>query len=170
MSAFKIMKLLQLSDFTQLTRIFHMLGTLDFRCPEHQRPQPWLKFCLFVFLVRNKLSIDLLLKFWLWHLVNSERLKKSATFYVQVNKWCKTGVDLLALQPIDRFQSSEGAEKALEEIDNFLKSPQGMNMIKVKKMTPASNALGNKTMINKVKDSMKRISEVNDMMMKRETR
>lgn len=86
-----------------------------------------------------------------------------------VNKWCKTGVDLLALQPIDRFQSSEGAEKALEEIDNFLKSPQGMNMIKVKKMTPASNALGNKTLINKVKDSMKRISEVNDMMMKRET-
>ena len=45
-----------------------------------------------------------------------------------------------------------------------------MNMIKVKKMTPASNVLGNKTLINKVKDSMKRISEVNDMMMKRETR
>lgn len=86
-----------------------------------------------------------------------------------VNKWCKTGVDLLALQPIDRFQSSEGAEKALNEIDNFLKSPQGMNMLKVKKMTPASNALGNKTLISKVKDSLKRISEVNEMMAKRET-
>ena len=66
-----------------------------------------------------------------------------------MNKWCKTGVDLLALQPIDRFQSSEGAEKALDEIDNFLKSPQGMNMLKVKKMAPASNALGNKTLISK---------------------
>ncbi|KAJ7351026.1 guanine nucleotide exchange factor DBS [Desmophyllum pertusum] len=71
--------------------------------------------------------------------------------------------------PIDRFQSSEGAEKALDEIDNFLKSPQGMNMIKVRKMTPTSNALGNKTLISKVKDSMKRISEVNEMMTKRET-
>ena len=45
-----------------------------------------------------------------------------------------------------------------------------MNMAKVRKMTPASTALGNKTMISKVKDSMKRISEVNDMMAKRETR
>ena len=79
-------------------------------------------------------------------------------------------MDLLALQPIDRFQSSEGAEKALEEIDNFLKSPQGMNMGKVKKMTPMSNALGNKTLTSKVKDSMKRISEVNDIMAKREAR
>ena len=45
-----------------------------------------------------------------------------------------------------------------------------MNMAKVRKMTPTSTALGNKTMISKVKDSMKRISEVNDMMAKRETR
>ena len=79
-------------------------------------------------------------------------------------------MDLLALQPIDRFQSSEGAEKALKEIDNFLKNPQGMKMTKVKKMTPVSNALGNKTLISKVKDSLKRISEVNDMMAKRENR
>ena len=80
-------------------------------------------------------------------------------------------MDLLATQPIDRFQSSEGAEKALEEIENFLKSPQGMNiMAKVRKMTPMSNALGNKTLISKVKDSDKRISEVNDMLAKRQTR
>lgn len=91
-------------------------------------------------------------------------------FNIQVSKWCKTGVDLLALQPIDRFQSSEGAEKALVEIDNFLKSPQGIDMVKVRKMMPACNALGNKTLMSKVKDSLKRISEVNEMMAKRETR
>ena len=45
-----------------------------------------------------------------------------------------------------------------------------MNMAKVRKMAPTSTALGNKTLISKVKDSMKRISEVNDMMAKRETR
>ena len=76
----------------------------------------------------------------------------------------------MALQPIDRFQSPEGAEKALEEIDNFLKSPQGRNMVKVRKMTLMSTALGNKTLISKVNDSSKRISEVNDMMAKCKTR
>lgn len=45
-----------------------------------------------------------------------------------------------------------------------------MNMAKVRKMMPTSTALGNKTLISKVKDSMKRISEVNDMMAKRETK
>lgn len=43
-------------------------------------------------------------------------------------------------------------------------------MAKVRKLTSTSTALGNKTLISKVKDSMKRISEVNDMMAKRETR
>ena len=76
----------------------------------------------------------------------------------------------MALQPIDRFQSTEGAEKALEKIDNFLKSPQGMNMVKVRKMILMSTALGNKTLISKVNDSSKRISEVNDMMAKCKTR
>ena len=87
-----------------------------------------------------------------------------------MNKWGKTGRDLLATQPIDRFQSSEGAEKGLEEIENFLKSPQGMNMAKVTEMTPMSSALGNKTLIGKVKDSQKRMSEVKEMLEKRETR
>ena len=43
-------------------------------------------------------------------------------------------------------------------------------MAEIRKMTPMSNALGNKTLISKVKDSHKRISEVNDMLAKRETR
>ncbi|XP_067041019.1 guanine nucleotide exchange factor DBS-like isoform X4 [Acropora muricata] len=101
-----------------------------------------------------------------------EDLKKAMDIHEcleMVNKWCKTGVDLLATQPIDRFQSSEGAEKGLEEIENFLKSPQGMNMAKVTEMTPMSSALGNKTLIGKVKDSQKRMSEVKEMLEKRET-
>lgn len=101
---------------------------------------------------------------------DSSQIDRTPFFVNKVNKWCKTGVDLLATQPIDRFQSPGGAEKALEEIENFLKSPQGMNMAKVRKMTPMSNALGNKTLISKVKGSHKRISEVNEMLAKRETR
>ena len=76
----------------------------------------------------------------------------------------------MASQPVDRFQSSEGAEKALEEIDNFLKNPQGMNLRKVNKMENMSRTLGHKGLIIKVKDSLRRIGEVNDMVSKRETR
>ncbi|CAB4016558.1 guanine nucleotide exchange factor DBS-like isoform X3 [Paramuricea clavata] len=39
----------------------------------------------------------------------------------QVTKWCNAGVDILVSQPLDRFQSAEGAEKGLKEIDQFLK-------------------------------------------------
>ena len=74
-------------------------------------------------------------------------------------------------QPIGRSQSSGEAEEALQEIDNFLKSPQGRYAVKVRKnMTLMSTALGNKTLISKVKDSSKRISEVNDVMAKCKTR
>lgn len=45
-----------------------------------------------------------------------------------------------------------------------------MNMVKVWKMMFISIVFGNKIMISKVKDSMKRISEVNDMMVKCEIR
>ena len=92
------------------------------------------------------------------------------TFCLQVSKWCNTGVDLLASQPIDRFQSSEGAEKALEEIDNFLKNPQGIKLGKLNKMEKMTKELTNKFLAYKVKDCLKRIGEVNDMMAKRENR
>ena len=87
-----------------------------------------------------------------------------------MNKWCNTGEALLDSRPTDGLNSSEGAEIALEEIENLSKSPQGMNMTKVRKMTPMSNALGNKTLISKVKESHKRINKVNEMLAKRETR
>ena len=89
---------------------------------------------------------------------------------LQVTKWCNTGVDLLASQPVDRFQSSEGAEKALEEIDNFLKTPQGINLGKLNKMEKTSKELQNKFLAYRVKDTLKRIGEVNEMMRKREGR
>ena len=87
-----------------------------------------------------------------------------------MGKWCNSGVDLLASQPVDRFQSSEGAEKALKEIDNFLKTPQGINLRKLNKMEQMAKDCENKYLMYKVKNCLKRIGEVNDMMAKRESR
>lgn len=86
----------------------------------------------------------------------------------QVNTWCNTGVDILASQPLDRFQSSEGADKALKEIDEFLKNPQGVNLGKLNRMEKTTKELGDENLQDQAKMVLKRISEVTEMMSNRE--
>ena len=71
---------------------------------------------------------------------------------------------------MDRFKSAEGAEICLKEIDDFLKTPQGINLRKLNKMEQMAKECQNKYLLYKVKNCLKRISEVNDMMAKREAR
>lgn len=44
-------------------------------------------------------------------------------------KWCDKGIYLLASQPVDKCQSQDGAESALQEIEKFLDTGAG-NKIK----------------------------------------
>lgn len=37
-------------------------------------------------------------------------------------KWCDQGIYLLASQPVDKCQSQDGAEAALQEIEKFLET------------------------------------------------
>ncbi|XP_070538296.1 guanine nucleotide exchange factor DBS-like isoform X3 [Ptychodera flava] len=46
----------------------------------------------------------------------------------KANKWCSKGVDLLATQSMDKCQSPEGAESALQEIDDFIKTANQINL------------------------------------------
>jgi predicted nucleotide-binding protein (sugar kinase/HSP70/actin superfamily) len=39
-----------------------------------------------------------------------------------VNQWCESGVYLLASQAVDKCQSQEGAEAALQDIEKFLET------------------------------------------------
>lgn len=39
---------------------------------------------------------------------------------LQASKWCDDGIYLLASQPVDKCQSHEGAESALQELEGFL--------------------------------------------------
>lgn len=87
-----------------------------------------------------------------------------------MTKWCNAGVDILASQPLDRFQSAEGAEKALKEIDEFLKKPQGVNLGKLSRMEKTAKELGDENLLEQVRMALKRISEVTEMMSNREAR
>lgn len=40
----------------------------------------------------------------------------------QSMKWCDEGIYLLASQPVDKCQSQDGAEAALQEIEKFLET------------------------------------------------
>ena len=76
----------------------------------------------------------------------------------------------MASQPLDRFQSAEGAEKALKEIDEFLKKPQGVNLGKLNRMEKTAKELGDESLLEQVRMALKRISEVTEMMSNREAR
>ncbi|XP_018102664.1 guanine nucleotide exchange factor DBS isoform X4 [Xenopus laevis] len=43
-------------------------------------------------------------------------------------KWCDEGIYLLASQPVDKFQSQDGAEAALQEIERFLETGTDITM------------------------------------------
>ncbi|CAI9554823.1 unnamed protein product [Staurois parvus] len=54
-----------------------------------------------------------------------EYLYKSLELHRRLEKtmeWCDEGIYLLASQPVDKFQTQDGAESALQEIERFLES------------------------------------------------
>lgn len=46
----------------------------------------------------------------------------TAVLCLQSMKWCDEGIYLLASQPVDKCQSQDGAEAALQEIEKFLET------------------------------------------------
>lgn len=49
-------------------------------------------------------------------------LTLTALLSFQSMKWCDEGIFLLASQPVDKCQSQDGAEAALQEIEKFLET------------------------------------------------
>lgn len=43
-------------------------------------------------------------------------------------KWCDEGIYLLASQPVDKCQSQDGAQAALQEIEKFLETGAGRKL------------------------------------------
>ena len=64
----------------------------------------------------------------------------------------------------------DGANKAIKEIDDFIKNAKGLNMGKINKLNASSKKLNNSTIDEKVKEALQRIEEVKEMFNKRENR
>lgn len=60
--------------------------------------------------------------FWSSRLFSSspERLTSFFVFCRKASGWCEEGIFLLASQPVDRCQSQDGAEAALQELERYL--------------------------------------------------
>lgn len=51
---------------------------------------------------------------------------------VQVSSWCENGVYLLASQAVDKCQSQEGAEAALQDIEKYMRTAQEQQLSQLK--------------------------------------
>uniref|UniRef100_A0AAY4EBF4 MCF.2 cell line derived transforming sequence-like 2 n=1 Tax=Denticeps clupeoides TaxID=299321 RepID=A0AAY4EBF4_9TELE len=55
-------------------------------------------------------------------------LSKSLEIQRGIEKWCESGVYLLASQALDKCQSQEGAESALQDIENFMEMAEKLEL------------------------------------------
>lgn len=51
---------------------------------------------------------------------------------VQVSHWCENGVYLLASQAVDKCQSQEGAEAALQDIERYMLTAKEQQLSQLK--------------------------------------
>uniref|UniRef100_A0A3Q2XRB3 MCF.2 cell line derived transforming sequence like n=1 Tax=Hippocampus comes TaxID=109280 RepID=A0A3Q2XRB3_HIPCM len=52
----------------------------------------------------------------------SSTLRDKKSLFHQATRWCEEGIYLLASQPVDRCQSQDGAEAALQELERYLET------------------------------------------------
>uniref|UniRef100_A0A671UU01 Guanine nucleotide exchange factor DBS-like n=1 Tax=Sparus aurata TaxID=8175 RepID=A0A671UU01_SPAAU len=61
-------------------------------------------------------------------------LSKSLQIHVGIDKWCESGIYLLASQAVDKCQSQDGAESALTDIERFLESAEKNQLTELKNL------------------------------------
>jgi len=86
----------------------------------------------------------------------------------QLDLWGKKGLDMLASQSLDEIQSSDGASKALEQIERFISSGDGLSIGKTNKLNRLAKKLDNQELNERVKNALERTREISEMLEKRE--
>ncbi|KAH9512394.1 guanine nucleotide exchange factor DBS [Bulinus truncatus] len=86
---------------------------------------------------------------------------------VKANKWCSNGVDLLAGQPIDKFQTPQGAQSALVEIERFLRTSKELKLNNPKEFRQLFDSLMTAETRATVQQVLKRMEDVQGMCEKR---
>uniref|UniRef100_A0A674EJQ3 Guanine nucleotide exchange factor DBS-like n=1 Tax=Salmo trutta TaxID=8032 RepID=A0A674EJQ3_SALTR len=86
----------------------------------------------------------------------------------KVNQWCESGVYLLASQAVDKCQSQDGAEAALQDIEKFLETAKENQLSDLKTIHNQYELVLNAEVKANVKKALKRLDDVQEMFEKRQ--
>ncbi|XP_010870254.2 guanine nucleotide exchange factor DBS isoform X4 [Esox lucius] len=86
----------------------------------------------------------------------------------KVNQWCESGVYILASQSVDKCQSQEGAEAALQDIEKFLESAKENQLSDLKNIHNQYELVLTAEVKADVQKALKRLEDVKEMFEKRQ--
>ncbi|TRY76135.1 hypothetical protein DNTS_027383 [Danionella cerebrum] len=85
----------------------------------------------------------------------------------EVNHWCESGVYLLASQPVDRCQTQEGAEAALQDIQKYMKTAKDQQLTQLKELQHQYEMILSAQLKSKVQAALRTLDDVQEMFEKR---
>ncbi|XP_007889807.1 guanine nucleotide exchange factor DBS [Callorhinchus milii] len=85
----------------------------------------------------------------------------------KASEWCESGVYLLASQPIDKCQSQDGAEAALQEIEKFLESATDQRLDDLGRINKDYGLILNKELVAQVQRIFQKQEAMEEMFEKR---
>uniref|UniRef100_A0A9J7ZCH0 MCF.2 cell line derived transforming sequence-like 2 n=1 Tax=Cyprinus carpio carpio TaxID=630221 RepID=A0A9J7ZCH0_CYPCA len=87
----------------------------------------------------------------------------------EVNQWCESGVYLLASQAVDRCQTQEGAEGALQDIECYMNTAKEQQLSHLKDLSSQYEIILSELVKIKAQTALKRLDDVQEMFEKRHT-
>ncbi|XP_068137198.1 probable guanine nucleotide exchange factor MCF2L2 isoform X2 [Hyperolius riggenbachi] len=98
-------------------------------------------------------------------------LRKSLDLHQQLdkaNQWCEDGIYLLASQAVDKCQSQDGAESALQDIEKFIGSSKGHQLCNLTEFYHKYETILSPDIKASVQKVQQRLSDVQEMFEKRQ--
>ncbi|XP_072560102.1 guanine nucleotide exchange factor DBS isoform X2 [Paramormyrops kingsleyae] len=86
----------------------------------------------------------------------------------KVNKWCESGMYLLASQAVDRCQSQEGAEAALRDVESFIETVRKEELTSLRDLHAQCDICLPVDLEEKLQKALERLDEVQEMFEKRQ--
>ncbi|KAM9831269.1 guanine nucleotide exchange factor DBS [Neosynchiropus ocellatus] len=100
----------------------------------------------------------------------TEVMSKTLQIHRGINKittWCEDGIYLLASQAVDKCQSQDGAESALTETQQFLKTAEDCQLTELRDLHTQYELVLPEDLTTSVLNTLKRLEDVQEMFEKR---
>ncbi|XP_048109403.1 guanine nucleotide exchange factor DBS isoform X1 [Alosa alosa] len=85
----------------------------------------------------------------------------------KVNQWCESGVYLLASQAVDKCQSQEGAEAALQDIERYIETAEEQQLSMLRELYNQHELMLSDYIKSNVQKALQRLQDVQEMFEKR---